>query len=59
MEPLNQFHAQKGSEKEIILSYLVIPSCLKRSPYKSGTKTVPSFLLSRPASYINSPLVKN
>ena len=54
MEPLNQFHAQKDGT-EIILSYLVIPSRLKNSPYIGGTKIVPSRLLSRPASDINIP----
>lgn len=40
---------------EMIPSNLVIPSRLKNSPYKGGTKTVPSRLLSRPVSHINSP----
>lgn len=52
MGPLNQIHTQKDGA-EIIPSHLVIPSRLKKSPYKSGI--FPSPLLSRPTSHITSP----
>ena len=47
VEPLNQFHAQKGAT-EIIKSYLVIPSRLKKSTYKGETKKL-SHLVYYPA----------
>ena len=45
MNPPNQFHAQKDGT-EIIPSYLVIMSRLKKPPCKGGTKVFPACLLS-------------
>ena len=48
--------ARKGAA-EIISSCLVIPSQLKKSSYKGGTKIVPFRFLSDRTSHINSPLL--
>ena len=45
MNPPNQFHAQKDGT-EIIPSYLVITSRLKKPPCKGGAKVFPACLLS-------------
>ena len=54
MELLVKFHAQKGGT-EIIPSYLVISSRLKKLTQKDGTKISQTCFLSRPTFYINYP----
>ena len=57
-----RLNVQRG-EVEVILPFLLIPSCFKKSTYKGGTKIVPFFyflfiyLFFHPVSHINiSPM---